>query len=241
MLMNAEPRELENPKGSPKVTVVICALNEASNLSAVLPRIPDWIDEVLLVDGNSTDDTVEIAKVLRPELRVLFQPKPGKDAALSFGVQHASGDIIVALDSDGEAAPEEITRFIEPLLNGYDFVKGSRFTLGWGNKPLARILGNWLIVKTCNAIYGTRFTDLCSGFNAFWKRRTEDANLWHHSGWNYEPRIVARALVAGLKVTEVPQHYEGRLSGESKLPDWRQGLNSLWFLVLERLHPLRRQ
>ncbi len=236
--VNTEQTKFQRPGGFPKVTVVICTLNEASNISAVLPRIPDWIDEVLLVDGNSTDGTVQIAKALLPKVHVLYQLKPGKDFALSLGIQHARGDIIVTLDSDGEAAPEEIAQFIEPLFRGYDFVKGSRFARGWRNKPVARILGNWLIVKACNAIYGTRFTDLCSGYNAFWKRRTEEVNLWHCDGWNYEPRIIARALAAGLRVTELPQRYEGRFSGESKLPDWRQGLHSVGSLILERLRSL---
>lgn len=238
-LMEIQEDGFGKPHGAPKITVVICTLNEAPNLPAVLPRIPKWVDEVLLVDGNSTDETVEIAQSLLPDLHVLYQPKPGKDAALRFGIQHAAGDIVVTLDSDGEAFPEDLPEFIKPLLGGFDFVKGSRFAAGWKRKPLTRLLGNWLIVKACNTIYGTHFTDLCSGYNAFWKGRTDEANLWSHEGWNYEPRIIARALAAGLRVIEVPQNYAGRISGESKLPDWRQGLSSLWYLISERLQASR--
>jgi glycosyltransferase involved in cell wall biosynthesis len=229
------------PQGFPKITVLVCSLNEAENLPAVLPAIPQWVDQVLLVDGMSTDGTVGIARSLRPDLQVLYEPKRGKDVALRLGIQHAIGEIVVALDSDGEASPRDIPRFVDLLLNGYDFVKGSRFALGWKNKPFPRIVGNWLIATVCNLIYRTQFTDLCSGYNAFWKRKTQDAGLWSCDGWNYEPRIVARALMAGLKVVEFHQNYEGRISGESKLPDWWQGINALWYLVMERFRSSPRQ
>lgn len=111
----------------PTVTALICTLNEEQNLPYTLPKIPDWVDEVLLVDGHSTDSTVEVARRLRAGVRVIYQQGKGKGDALKCGVEHARGDIIVTLDADGTTDPEEIPKFIEPLLNGYDFAKGSRF------------------------------------------------------------------------------------------------------------------
>src|SRR5438309_4376704 len=87
------------------VTVVIAALNEAENLPHVLPRIPDWVDDVLLVDGHSSDGTVEAARRLRPDIRVIDQEGSGKGAALRTGFAAAAGDIIVALDADGWTDP----------------------------------------------------------------------------------------------------------------------------------------
>ena len=225
---------VERKQQWPPITVLICSLNEAPNLAHVLPKIPSQVDEVLLVDGHSTDGTVEVAKRLRPDIHVLYQPGQGKAEALRYGIEQATGEIIVTLDADGETDPEDMPRFIEPLLAGYDFVKGSRFATGWRHKPPHRLLGNFVIANTCNILYGTRFTDLCSGYNAFWKNILDRANIWADDGWNYEPLIIARVLRAGLKVREVAQTFGGRIGEESKLGSWGQGLTSIKVLVRER-------
>ena len=103
------------------ITALICTLNEVESLPRVLPRIPNWVDEVLLVDGHSTDNTVALARELRPDVRVVTQPGRGKGDALKYGVRKARGDIVVTLDADGETDPEDMLRFVEPLLNEYDF------------------------------------------------------------------------------------------------------------------------
>jgi glycosyltransferase involved in cell wall biosynthesis len=200
----------------------------------VLPRVPDWVDEVLIVDGHSTDGTVEVAKLVCSRVRVVFQRGRGKGDALKQGVEEAVGDIIVTLDADGETDPEEIREFVQPLLEGYHFVKGSRFASGWRNKPFRRIIGNWIIVTIFNVFYGSRYSDLCSGYNAFWKTIAERVNLWSEDGWNYEPLLICRVHKAGLKVKEIAQSRSRRLSGESKLPDWKQGFLAIKTIIMER-------
>ena len=220
--------------GRPTVSVVICALNEASNLAHVLPRIPTTVDEVILVDGHSADNTVEVARGLRPDIRVLYQDGQGKGNALRYGVQHASGEVIVTLDADGETDPQELPSFVNRLLLGHDFVKGSRFARGWRNKPWHRLLGNFLIVSTCNLLFRTRFSDLCSGYNTFWRDVAQRVNLWAEDDWNYEPLIIARLLRAGMDVVEEPQTYRGRVSDTSKLSSWTQGFTAIRVLLRER-------
>ena len=222
------------PTSVPTVSVVICALNERESLSRVLPRIPAWIHEVLLVDGHSTDGTRELAQQLRPGLRILEQPGFGKGDALRHGVSQATADIVVTLDADGETNPDEIPRFLAALYQGYDFAKGSRSASGFAGKPRHRRFGNRAIATVCNLLYGTRFTDLCSGYNAFWRRITERVELWSPDGWNYEPSIIARVLKAKLKVIEVPQQGGGRLGGRSKLSSWGQALRAVWVLLRVR-------
>ncbi len=216
------------------VTALICTCNEAENLPHVLPLIPPCVDEILVIDGHSTDETVAVARRLRPGIRILQQPGTGKGAALRYGVEQASGDIIVTLDADGETNPLELPHFLDALLAGADFIKGSRFQEGWISKPPHRIFGNWVIAKTCNLLYGTRFTDVCCGYNAFWRRVPGEVDLWAADDWNYEPLLVARLLRAGRAVRELGYRYRGRLSGNSKLPDWRQGLRAVWVLARER-------
>jgi len=187
----------------PKVTTLICTLNEEESLPHVLPKIPDWVDEVLLVDGYSTDNTVAVAKQLRPSIRVIYQPGRGKGDALRYGIQQATGDIIVTLDADGETDPVHIPAFIEPLLNGYDFAKGSRLARGRPRRmPRYRWLGNKVLALTFNVLYGYRFTDVCSGYNALWKQAFLRVPL-DLDGFAIEQQFVARAHKVGLRITEV--------------------------------------
>ena len=221
----------------PTVTVLVCTLNEEENLPYVLPKIPEWVDEVLLVDGRSSDNTVEVAKRLRPDILILYQPRKGKGDALRNGVQSAKGDIVVTLDADGTTDPAEMHKFIEPLLKGYDFAKGSRFALRLpSNKPWHRILGNWIIVMTFNILFFTKHTDLCSGYNAFWCKAMKRVNLWSADGFEDEPLINARVRKAGLKVIEVGHLDRGRHGGVGKAPSWRQGFKAIKTILRERFH-----
>jgi glycosyltransferase involved in cell wall biosynthesis len=224
---------MNRPENYPSITVLICTLNEEENLQHVLPRIPKWIGEVLLVDGHSTDRTVEVARQVCPNIRVLYQPGRGKGDALKYGIQQASGDIIITLDADGATDPVEIPRFIEPLLDGYDFAKGSRFLNSNHNMPIHRKFGNWILVSTANALYGTRYTDICSGYNAFWKTAIKKVDL-SSNGFQMEQEMNVRIKKAGLKVTEVACCDRGRLGGVSKTQDFRQGLIDLVTMIRER-------
>src|SRR5919199_533451 len=153
----------------PLVTVVIPTLNEAPNLREVLPRLPN-VHEVIVVDGGSTDDTVVVARELWPGVRVIAQRGRGKGDALCSGFAAARGEVIVMLDADGSARPEEIPVFVDVLCKGADFAKGSRFLDGGGSADITRLrrLGNWFFSVTVNGLFGTRYTDLCYGYNAFW-------------------------------------------------------------------------
>lgn len=209
-----------------QVSVVIPALNEAKNLPYVLPRIPDWVDEVLLIDGKSTDGTRDVAREFCPRIRIVEQTGRGKGAALRSGFEAVSGDIVVMLDADGSTDPAEIPAFVGPLLAGADFVKGSRFLQGGGSADLspARRAGNWGFVKLVQAVHGGRYSDLCYGYNAFWTRVLPLLGL-DSDGFEIETVMNIRALRAGLKVVEVPSFELPRIHGESRLrtvPDgWR--------------------
>jgi len=224
-------------KGEQKasITVLICALNEEQNLPHILPHLPQWVDEVILVDGHSTDRTVEVAKELRPDIRVLYQPGKGKGDALHCGFKHAQGDIIVTLDADGATDPREMHRFIEPLLDGYEFAKGSRFLRGSPrSKPWYRILGNWLITLTFDALFFKSYTDLCSGYNAFWKKTLERVKPWSADGFENEPLIISRVTREKVRVIEVGHSDEGRLNGQVKELAWRQGFKAIKSIIRER-------
>jgi glycosyltransferase involved in cell wall biosynthesis len=222
---------------APRISVLICTMNEAANLPHVLPYIPDWVSEVVLVDGHSGDDTVATAQRLRPGVRCFYQPGRGKGDALRYGLAQATGDIVVTLDADGATDPEEMPRFVRPLLSGCDFVKGSRFALGVPEgKARHRILGNLVITATFNILFRRRYTDLCSGYNAFWREPVAGAlSSWTEDGFENEPFINARVARRGLRVREVGYLERARLSGEVKERSWRQGVKAIKSILRERV------
>src|SRR5581483_3595287 len=187
-----------------RVSVVIPTLNEARNLPHVLSRLPDWVDEVLLVDGGSVDGTVEVAQSLIPGITVLGQERPGKGAALQAGFRAATGDIIVTLDADGSTDPAELPAFVGCLLAGADFVKGSRFLQGGGTEDMGvvRKVGNWALRSAVRTVFGGRYSDLCYGYNAFW-RRVLPMIEGDADGFEIETLMNVRALAAGMRVVEV--------------------------------------
>ena len=225
---------MKKPANYPKITVLVCTLNEAANLPHVLPRIPTFVDEVLLVDGRSTDGTVEVARRLRPDIRVSYQPGKGKGDALKYGVRQAKGDIIITLDADGQTDPEDIPRFIEPLLQGYDFAKGSRLTYGRpSNMPWHRWVGNKVLAITSNLLHGTKYTDICSGYNAFWKSAFLRLNLTYDE-FEMEQEMLVKVKKVGLNVAEVVYHDRGRVTGASKINDVKQGFTDWIVIIKER-------
>lgn len=225
-----------------RISVVIPAMNEAKNLPHVLPRIPEWVDEVLLVDGDSTDGTVEVARKLWPDIHVVAQVGRGKGAALRSGFAAATGDIVVMLDADGSMDPGEIPAYVGQLLAGADFVKGSRFAQGGGTADMTalRRAGNWALTQVVRSLFGGRFSDLCYGYAAFWRRVLPELALTS-DGFEIETEMNVRALEIGLRVAEVPSFEAERIHGESNLRTFPDGWRVLKALSREAWREARRE
>jgi glycosyltransferase involved in cell wall biosynthesis len=237
---------------SPRVSVVIPTLNEVRNLPHVFALLPADIYEVVLVDGHSTDGTVEMARRLRPDVRVVQQTRRGKGNALACGFAACRGDIIVMIDADGSTDPREIPAFVAALRAGADFAKGSRFRDQGGSADITPIrrAGNVGLNALVNILYGTRYTDLCYGYNAFWRHclptldlhggsADGSGQLRYGDGFEIETIINVRVALAGLEITEVPSYERLRLHGESNLHAVRDGLRVLRTIARERLRGLR--
>jgi glycosyltransferase involved in cell wall biosynthesis len=239
----------------PRVSVVVPTLNEARNLPYVFSRLPADVYEVIVVDGHSVDDTIAVARQLRPDIRIVQQSRRGKGNALACGFEAATGDVIAMVDADGSADPSEIPKFVHALLSGADFAKGTRFAAGGGSRDITRLrrLGNRLLGAVVNRCYGTRYSDLCYGFNVFWRKhvpvlgldissppsRKGDGRLWG-DGFEIETLIHMRIAEEGLCVAEVPSFEHSRIHGVSNLDAFSDGLRVLTTIMVERRRARRR-
>ncbi|GAA4674983.1 glycosyltransferase family 2 protein [Frondihabitans cladoniiphilus] len=233
---------------NPTVSIIIPTRNEAKNLEVILPKLPQ-VHEVILVDGNSVDGTVETALRLLPDIKIVHQTRKGKGNALACGFEAATGDIIVMFDADGSADSDEIPRFVKTLTDGADVAKGSRFRKGGGSEDLTffRSTGNLGLNMICNVLLGTKYSDLCYGYNAFWRDilpaldllpstlapAKNGAMLWG-DGFEIETILTCRMAAAKLRVTEVPSFEKNRIHGESNLNAISDGIRVLKTILDEK-------
>lgn len=232
----------------PRVSVVIPARNEARNLEIILPKLPP-VYEVILVDGNSVDDTIAAAQRVMPDIRVVHQTRKGKGNALARGFEAVTGDIVVMFDADCSADPDEIPRFVQALVDGADVAKGTRYSLGGGSDDITivRNMGNRGLNMLCNVILGTRYSDLCYGYNAFWADvlpeigllsselpKPADGSMLWGDGFEIETVLTCRWSAAELAITEVPSHEKLRVHGSSNLNAVTDGIRVLKSIMHER-------
>jgi glycosyltransferase involved in cell wall biosynthesis len=176
-----------------------------------------------------------------PSINVVLEPRLGKGAALRAGYQRSSGDIIIVMDADGSNDPREIPRFVTALMEGSDFVKGSRFAHGGGTTDMPRLrqYGNKFFVFLVNLLFNVRFSDLCYGYHAFWRYCLDDLNLDDVDGFEIDTAVYVRALCQRMRVTEVPSFEGYRFRGVGKLRTFPDGLRVLKTILRETMRNLR--
>ena len=245
--------------GNPRVSVVVPTRNEARNLEVVLPAIAavrPAVHEIIVVDGNSVDGTIETAQRVLPWVKVITQTRKGKGNAMACGFAAATGDVIVMFDADGSADPAEIPAFVRALVAGADFAKGSRFVRGGGSDDitLLRKTGNAGLNGVANALFGTSYTDLCYGYNAFWidllpaldlpdislPSPPQGGMLWG-DGFEIETVLNCRVAAAGMKITEVPSMERERIFGQTNLRTFADGTRVLRTLAAEHRRATRKR
>ena len=216
------------PRQNHTVSLVIPVRNEARNIAWVLEQIADDVNEIILVDGNSTDATLITARSYRPDIKVVPQEGVGKGSALRTGFLAATGDIIVMMDADGSMAPQEIRHYLHFLHQRIRLRQGVTVHRGGGSLDITpfRRLGNRFLLTVFNTLYDADLTDLCYGFCAF-HRRYLDVLALSATGFEIEAEMVVRAMQAGLRIAEVPSLELPRRSGKSNLHAIRDGIRVL--------------
>lgn len=225
---------------SPTVSVIIPTLNEAGNLPYVLNTIPKWVDEIIIVDGRSHDDTERVARVLRPDVRIVQEMRRGKGAALRAGLEAAKGDMLIIMDADGSMNGADIPAFRDALLSGAEYVKGSRFCEGGGSTDITRLrrFGDGGICFLIRLLFGAHYTDGTYGYKAMWADKLDSIRI-DTDGFEVELLIDIRAHRAGLRTAEVPCFETNRIHGSSNLNALSDGLRCLRVILSERLRRYR--
>lgn len=229
-----------------KVSLIIPAKNEEQNIISILNKIPDFISEIIVIDGNSSDKTFQLANNYSPKVKVYKQRTSGKGAALSLGFNLASGDFLVALDADGSNDPQELQLFIEKFKEGYELIKGSRYIKQGGSEDLTifRSFGNIFLTKIANFLFSTKWTDLAYGYvgitkNLASKLKILDFDLKRNifgygTGFEIESLICCRAAKNNSKIIEIPSFEKKRVYGSSNLKSIPDGSRALSAIIIEK-------
>ena len=221
-----------------QITVIIPTLNEEKSIADLIKELNiGGFSNILVIDGNSTDCTAQIAKELG--VNVIFQNGKGKGDALRQAFSYkALSDWVVMLDADGSMNPVEILSFLEPLKNGVDVVKGSRFLPEGFSEDMTffRKIGNKFFIFLVNLIWGAKYTDLCYGYAAF-KKESLHKMYPHLKSKNFEieAEIFIKAKKLGLRVEEVPSIELRRRFGKSNLDAFGDGFKILQTIIREAL------
>jgi glycosyltransferase involved in cell wall biosynthesis len=218
--------ELETAKSD--VAVILPTLNEEKSIGYILSELRNVLDDphLLIIDGNSADETVKIAK--KEGAHVMLQAGKGKGCAVCQALKQMDGvaNYVVMIDADGSMNPKEIPLYVNALKEGADIVKGSRFlSSGYSeDMSLIRRIGNFILLSLVNLLFSTNYTDLCYGFIAFRKEAVDKLlPLLNSTHFEIETEICIKAKVLGLKIVEVPSIELSRSFGRSRLGTFKDG------------------
>jgi dolichol-phosphate hexosyltransferase len=209
------------------VTIIIPTLNEEETIANVIEQCKKYGDEIIVVDGHSTDKTKDIAVSLN--VKVIVDNGAGKGAALRQALSIATGDIIVFIDADGSHDPLDIPKIIQPIVEGNaDHVTGSRILGGsselfGGFNEFMRLAGSSFITECINWRFKTKLSDSQNGFRAI-KREVANKLGLQEKITTIEQEMVMRTLKKGYVLAEVPSHEHRRIVGDSKIK-----LRKVWF------------
>lgn len=217
-----------------KVTLLVPTLNEIEGMRVIMPRVKrEWVDQILIADGNSTDGTVEYAR--EQGYDVVVQSRPGIRYAYIEAMPHTIGDVVITFSPDGNCVPEVIPELVAKMREGYDMVIASRYYQGLKSEDDDAItaFGNWFFRNLINLLHGAHYSDPMNIFRAWKKQLMYDLELdreeshlpekWFGTTVSIEPLLSIRVPKAGLRYTEIAGPEPARIGGKRKLQIIRWG------------------
>ena len=206
------------------ISMVIPTINEIDGMKIIMPQIKkEWVDEILIIDGGSTDGTVEEAK--KQGYSVIHQKSKGLGDAYKLGIEAAKSDYILFFSPDGNHIPQDIPRMIEKINQGYDLVQINRFGKTSNSEDPGPItgFGNRIFTFLVNVFFGGRLGDTLDGFKIIKKEVLLDLKI-DAKGENFEQHICIRALKAGNSICEIEGDEPKRIGGERKMTPFATGI-----------------
>ena len=227
-----------------RLSIIIPVYNEEQTIRAVVERIRavdlgEIEKEIIVANDGSNDGTQHAIEALPNDgstpLRILESPiNLGKGAAMRLGMKYATGDVILIQDADLELDPGEYGALLEPILRGENVVYGSRFLRKVPGIPRRTRLANRLLTWMTNVLFLSRLTDMETGYKVFRREVLTKIRL-RTVGFDIEPELTAKLLLAGYRIVEVPITYNPRRQDEGKKIRWVDGLDALFILLKIRL------
>ena len=216
-----------------RITVIIPCLNEEQGIEKVLRRMPEFVDQVIVVDNNSTDRTADVAESLGAQ--VIREQVRGYGRAYKKGFSQATGDVIVTLDGDHSYPPDAISYLLEAFLHlEVDFLNASRFPVRDRQAmSFKHKFGNFILSLAMSLLFFRWVRDSQSGMWVF-RRSILDGMRLDSDGMAFSEEIKIEALKnSSVRFAEISIQYSSRL-GEIKLNPWRDGIHNLLFLLRKR-------
>ncbi|MDI6717462.1 MAG: glycosyltransferase family 2 protein [Patescibacteria group bacterium] len=198
-----------------KITLFIPTFNEIQGIKMIMPRIKkEWVNEILIIDGNSTDGTKEWLE--QSGYRVATQKEPGLLSAWWQGFETATGDIIISFSPDGNSVPELIPALVDKIKEGYDIVIASRYKddAKSDDDTWMTGLGNFMFTKIINLLFGGHYTDALGMYRAFRKELITSLKLDNDKNEIFEVLLSIRAAKQRLKIAEIPGDEPPRVDKE---------------------------
>lgn len=219
---------------SMKVTLIAATWNEFEAASVVLPKIDQSVvDEIIVVDGGSTDGTVEFCK--SQGYTIFQQTAPGYGAAMKEAVKRSSGDIIIEFPPDGNSLPEKVADVVRKLEEGFDFVIASRYAPGAhsDDDDMLTGLGNWGFTFATNLLFTSSYTDVLVGFRGYRKAAYEKLAMTA-PGLEWSIQMPIQFRKKRMRTADVPAIEPARIGGVRKMRPFKTGWRILKTLVRER-------
>jgi glycosyltransferase involved in cell wall biosynthesis len=227
-----------------KLSIIVPVYNEQSTVATVIDQVcqvhlADLDKEIIIADDGSSDNTPAVLAKLEkdyPEVTTVHTSliNLGKGAAIRFGLEYTTGDIILIQDADLELDPSEYPALLEPLLQGQaDVVYGSRFRKPSNQIPLRTRLANRFLTELTNLLYGARLTDMATAYKVFRSDILKGLTL-RSARFEFEPEVTAKLLRSGHKIVEIPISYRPRSTQEGKTISWLDGVEYVYTLLKYR-------
>jgi glycosyltransferase involved in cell wall biosynthesis len=227
-----------------KVTLLIPTLNEIEGMKVIMPRIKrDWCDQIIILDGKSTDGTIEYVR--EKGYFTVIQQRPGLRQGYMEALPHVTGDVLITFSPDGNSIPELIPLLIEKMREGYDMVIVSRYLKGAKSEDdeYLTAFGNWMFTTLINLLFRAKYSDAMVIFRAYKTKLIQELNLgqdasyvpekWFGTKVSWEPLLSIRSAKRRLKLAEIPGDEPARIGGERKLLPFRWGATFLSQIFIE--------